>query len=146
MSQNILPDEMSKRFVAVLNGKIEHGKLMNALGHMTAGLVGLVQNKELFCFLEYRDKNEGVHPNISHFGFIVLRAENSNQIRQIREQAIAQKILFTDFASTMTIGTSQEQQESTSKTPEIELDYFGICLFGETEKLKSLTKKFSLFK
>jgi len=37
---NNLPDENSKRFVAVLNKKIEIGKLMNALGHMTVGLTG----------------------------------------------------------------------------------------------------------
>ncbi|EKD43519.1 MAG: hypothetical protein ACD_72C00244G0009, partial [uncultured bacterium] len=35
-----LPNENSKRFVAVLNRKIETGRIMNALGHMTAGLAG----------------------------------------------------------------------------------------------------------
>ena len=35
-----LPDENKFRFVAILNKKIEPGKLMNALGHMTAGLAG----------------------------------------------------------------------------------------------------------
>jgi hypothetical protein len=46
----------------------------------------------------------------------------------------------------MTIGTSKEQQEATKKTPADELEYFGICLFGMTDELKELTKKFSLFK
>ena len=35
-----LPDENTKRFAAVLNKKIEIGRFMNALGHMTAGLAG----------------------------------------------------------------------------------------------------------
>jgi len=34
----MLPDENSLRFIAVLNKKVETGKLMNALGHMSAGL------------------------------------------------------------------------------------------------------------
>ena len=33
-----LPNENSKRFIAILNKKIEPGRLMNALGHATAGL------------------------------------------------------------------------------------------------------------
>lgn len=41
-----LPDENSKRFIAVLNKKIETGKLMNALGHMSAGLVGGFENTD----------------------------------------------------------------------------------------------------
>ena len=31
-----LPDENSKRFIAILNKKVDIGKQLNALGHMTA--------------------------------------------------------------------------------------------------------------
>lgn len=140
-----LPDERSKRFIAVLNRKIEPGKLMNALGHMTAGLVGGYPNIPAMCFLQYEDKDGGKHPNISHYPFIALRADNSNQIRTVRQQAIARGVTYTDFTSSMTIGTSAEQQDKTKTTPEAELEYFGICLFGDTETLKELTRKFSLF-
>ena len=141
----MLPDEHSKRFVAILNKKTELGKLMNALGHMTAGLSGGFGKASEMCFLEYTDKDGGMHPYISHFPFIVLKAENSNKIRAVRNEAIAQKIFFTDFTSTMTVGTSIEQIERTKNTPESELEYYGICLFGDTAELKELTKKFSLF-
>lgn len=143
---NNLPDENSKRFVAVLNKRIEVGKLMNALGHMTAGLAGGFGKQDEMCFLQYEDKDGGKHPNQSHFPFIVLQADNSNQIRTVREQALSKGVMFTDFTSTMTVGTSQEQLEATANTPEAELDYFGICMFGQTEVLKELTKKFSLFR
>ena len=106
---------------------------MNALGHMTAGLAGKSGKADDMFFLKYKDKDGGVHPNISHFGSIVLKADNSNQIRTIRNEALKKGIVFTDFTSTMTIGTSQEQQDSTKNTPESELDYFGICMFGPTE-------------
>ncbi len=36
MDVSHLPDENIFRFIAMLNKKIEPGKLMNALGHMTA--------------------------------------------------------------------------------------------------------------
>lgn len=118
---------------------------MNALGHMTAGLAGGFGKGHEMNFLEYRDKDNGLHPHISHFPFIVLKAENSNQIRKVRNEAITRNILFTDFTSTMTVGTSAEQQERTKNTPEIELEYYGICLFGSTQELREFTGKFSLF-
>jgi len=67
-----LPDENSYRFIALLNKKIPTGLLMNALGHMTAGLAGGYNKNQEMCFLQYKDKDGGVHPNISNFPFIVL--------------------------------------------------------------------------
>jgi hypothetical protein len=142
---NNLPDEHSKRFIAILNKKIELGKLMNALGHMTAGLAGGFKDpKELFL-LQYEDNEGNKHPNISHFPYIVLKADNSNKIRTVRSEVIKRGIPFTDFTSTMTVGTSAQQQEATKNTPETELEYYGICLFGDTQELREITGKFSLF-
>lgn len=145
MSMSSLPDEHAHRFIAVLNKKIEPGRLMNALGHMTAGLAGGQEKAAEMCFLRYEDKDGGVHPTISHFPFIVLKADNSNKIRTVRNECIARKIPFTDFSSTMTVGTSEEQQARTRATPEVELEYYGIVMFGRTEELREFTAKFSLF-
>ncbi|KKT68186.1 MAG: leucyl-tRNA synthetase, leucyl-tRNA synthetase [Microgenomates group bacterium GW2011_GWC1_44_37] len=127
MDLSNFPDENSKRFVAVLNKKMEIGKLMNALGHTTAGLSREIESLEEMCFINYEDKDGGVHPSQSHYPFIVLSADNSNQIRKVRNEAIARKIPFMDFTSTMSIGTSQEQVDTTASTLESELDYWGIC-------------------
>jgi len=141
-----LPDEGSKRFVAILNEKVEIGRLFNALGHMTAGLAAQLSVATNLCFLEYRDADGGVHPRISHFPFIVLRAENSNQIRKVRQEALAHALPYTDFTRSMTLGTSAEQLTATVNTRESDLEYLGICLFGDTDTLRQLTKRFSLFK
>ena len=145
MNVSNLPDENSYRFIAVLNKKVGMGRLMNALGHMTAGLAGKVC-KEDMQFLEYKDKNGGSHPGISHFPFIVLAADNSNKIRTARNEAIVRGIPFTDFTSTMTVGTSQQQLDATEVAKEEELEYYGLCLFGKTDVLREFTGKFSLFK
>ncbi len=140
-----LPDENSKRFIAILNKKIDTGKLMNALGHMTAGLAGGNNLSQEMCFLQYEDKNGGKHPNISHFPFIVLKADNSNKIRKVRSEAIQRGIPFSDFTNTMTVGTSEEQMNATKNSNEEELEYYGICLFGDTDILREFTKNLSLF-
>ena len=141
-----LPDENSKRFIAILNKKVEPGRLMNALGHITAGLSNGSEKSDEMCFLQYQDKDGGTHPNISHYPFIVLKADNSNKIRKVRNECIERNIPFSDFTSTMTIGTSQEQQDATKNTSEEELEYYAIVLFGSTDELREFTGKFSLYK
>ncbi len=53
---------------------------------------------------------------------------------------------FVDFTSTMTVGTYAEQIERTKTTPEAELEYYGVCMFGNKESINALTKKFSLWR
>lgn len=137
--------ENNYKFIAILNKKIEFGRLLNALGHMTAGLVGGYEKTADMNFLMYEDKDATVHPNISYYPFIVSKADNSNQIRTVRDEAIARGIAFTDFTNTMVVGTSEEQLETTAKTAEKDLEYYGVCLFGKAEDLREFTKKFSLF-
>lgn len=135
-----------KRFIAVLNKKIETGKLMNALAHMAAGFSDLYPNKEELLFKPYVDKDGGEHPHISDNPFIVLASDNSNQIRTLRNALKEKNILFNDFTSTMTVGTAEEQRARTKQTPELELEYWGICFFGEENELRELTKRFSLWR
>lgn len=134
------------KFVAVLNKKIETGRLMNALGHMAMGFSALYPDKETLRFDTYFDKDRDSHPSISDHPFIVLSADNSNQIRLLRNSLKENNIIFNDFTSTMTVGTCQEQKLRTKETSEAELEYYGICFFGEDTQLKVLTKKFSLWK
>lgn len=139
-------DENSKRFVAVLNSKVDAGKLMNALGHLSAGMASGLLDAEEIVLVDYVDKEEAQHAVLSHFPFIVLQADNSNQLMALREAALQEGITMSDFTSTMTVGTSVKQIEETESKSSNELEYFAVLLFGETEKLKGLTKKFSLYK
>jgi hypothetical protein len=139
------PDDKDYRFIVVLNKKIEVGKLFNALGHMTAGLAAELVDTDQMDFVDYVDADGGYHKAISHFGFIVLKAKNSNQIRTLRNHYIENDFPFTDFTDTMTVGTSKEQLEKTISTKEEELEYFGIATFGKTEDLAPFTKKYSIF-
>ncbi len=134
------------KFIAVLNKKIEPGKLMNALGHMAAGLGAYLPSKDLARFDSYFDKDGGEHPSISDNPFIILSSDNSNQIRTLRNALKESEISFTDFTSTMTVGTFAEQRQRTKETPELELEYYGICFFGDKNQLSELTKKFSLWR
>jgi hypothetical protein len=134
------------RFISVLSKKIETGRALNALGHMTAGLMSLFEGKtEQFRFQTYIDADKSLHMNISDNPFIVLKADNSNKIRTLRNELLARNIVFTDFTDTMIEGTFVEQHARTNQTKEADLEYFGITFFADNETAKELTKKFSLY-
>lgn len=141
-----MAEDLTNKFVAVLNKKIPVGNLMNALGHMAAGLVGRYPNVPAMRFDSYVDRDGNDHRSISDHPFIILSADNSNQIRTLRNACIEAGIHFVDFTSTMTVGTYLEQRERTKQTPELELEYYGLCAFGDKMTLSQLTKKFSLWR
>ncbi|MFH0273818.1 DUF2000 domain-containing protein [Vibrio jasicida] len=142
---NQLPDEKQKRFVAVISKKVEVGRAVNVLGHLSVSLANQLSDDDA-VYTDYHDLDGNLHPNISHYPFIVLRADNSNKIRKLRQEALDKSIPFSDFTHTMVEGGSEIQQQTTKNTSEAELEYLGICLFGETETLRELTKKFSLYR
>ena len=76
---------------------------------------------------------------------MILKA-NSNKIRALRLAAAAAGIQCVDFTDTMTTGGYLEQIERTKQTPEANLVYYGIVLFGDWNKVSELTRKFSLWK
>ncbi len=134
------------QFVCVVNKKIEAPKLLNALGHMTAGLMSQYKDDmSAMRFRDFIDKDKTVHPTTSENGFIVLRADNSNQIRTLRNKLIEEHVKFTDFTETMTGGTYVDQQNKFDITNELDLEYYGVCFFMDKEKSREFTKKFSLY-
>jgi hypothetical protein len=140
-----LPDENQKRYIAVLNKKMDIGRTLNVLGHVSIGLSNQLEAGE-GVYLEYVDMDGNIHPSLSHYPFIVLKADNSNKIRKIREEALSRGIKFTDFTNTMVEGGSTKQLLRTKDVKEADLEYLGICLFGSAETLREFTQKFSLYK
>ena len=141
-------DITTHKFAAVLSKKVDPGKIMNALAHMSLGLVASVTPEQVkdMGFVDYVDKDGNYHRNLSKNSYVILRADNSNQIRNVRLGAIEKGIPHVDFTSTMQEGTYTEQLARTKEVPEAELEYYGICLFGTIEEVSELTKRFSLWK
>ncbi len=140
-------DETRKRFVVVVNEKVtDTGKLMNAIGHAMAGLSGKLVGTEDACFVDYIDGDGGVHPAISHYPVIVLKAKNSNAIAKVRAEAAERNMPFTDFLTTMQIGKTQEQLDATAQAKGEGVEYMALCLFGDTEVIRGFTGKLSLYK
>lgn len=131
------------KFVAILNKRVETWKVMNALAHATVWLTSLL-DKDILSVIDYADKDWSSHI-ASKYPFIILKADNSNKIRTLRNILIEKNIPFASFTQSMTIGGWEEQQKRSSETPEIELEYYGIVFFGSEDSLWDITKKYSLW-
>jgi len=141
-------DVTSHKFVAILNKKVNVGKVLNVLAHMTVSLVAQAstnEDREAMGIVDYQDRDGSSH-KASKNSFVILQADNGNQIRNARNLAKENGLQFVDFTNTMQEGTFLEQLDRTRQTAESELDYYGLVLFGEIEKVNEITRKFSLWR
>ena len=134
------------KLVAVVNKNLEIGKALNAIAHSCAGLVAKAPDeiKEKMSFIDFTDKDGGLHESISGLSLIVLKEKNG-EIKKLRQKLMEHNLLYTDFTETMTGDTYQEQLEKTLATSNEEMEYYCLVTFGEKEVLDPLTKKFSLY-
>ncbi len=135
------------KFVVVLNKKIDPGVALNAASHMMASLMSKAKSEyyEFMKFIDYVDGDGQTHL-VSGLSLIVLRSDNSNKLRKARYNAIENGIVHVDFTESMTGDTYVEQMEKTKNTPESELNYYGLCMFGQKDKINPITSKFSLWR
>ena len=95
-------DVTTHKFVAVLNKKVEMGKILNVLGHLSVSLVANASSDQVqnMGVVDYSDKDENIH-KASKNSFVILKADNGNQIRTLRNAAKEKGILFVYFTNTM---------------------------------------------
>lgn len=108
-------------------------------------MVAMYGDDEALRFQTYIDKDGTEHRSISDNPYIVLKADNGNKIRTLRNMLIERGVQFTDFTDTMIEGTYADQHVRTAQTSEADLDYYGICFFMDSAQARELTKKFSLY-
>lgn len=133
-----------KKLVAIMNKSVEPGRVMNALSHISISLGAQIGKNKLEA-VDYVDQDGNIYPDISKMPFIILKA-NSNKIKNMVRIAKEQEITFSAFTDTMTVGTWQEQLDKTSQTEQQNLEFWGVVMYGDADKLSEHTKKFSLWK
>lgn len=139
-------EKYPKKLVAVLNGKIGVGVIMNALAHMAVGLGASVENKTEFRFVDYTDGDGNSHANISELPFIILRTKNPEELKELRKELTSKNVCFVDFPGFInSIGTFESPEKSKQFKGE-SIEYYGIIMFGDWDVVLELTRKFSLWR
>ncbi|WP_395748838.1 DUF2000 domain-containing protein [Prosthecobacter sp.] len=135
-----------KKFVAIINRKKPLHEILNALAHTSAGITSVISDPESTCFLNYMDGDGGSHPAISHHPFVILQADNSNQVRKARNAALELGLKVNSFVGQMFGVSAEDQLQKTAAAKGEDIDYVLAVLFGDAETMQQVTKKYSLFR
>lgn len=137
-------DNNDFKFACVVNRTVALPRLMNALAHTVAGLAGDL-TRETISLLDYENATDGFTARISQWPVIILQAKNSSQLSTLRSAADEKLIAHNVFTSSMIGQSAEDQMAQTMAASGADLEYWVVALFGASEVLNPLTKKFSLF-
>lgn len=137
-------DNSSKLIVAV-NRQVEPGRVMNAMSHALAGLVANINDQKQIEFLDY-PSSAGWSSLIAKAPIIVLRSDNSGHLERLHKEAIDGALPVNAFVHTMLGASADEQRQATLTANPASFEYWAVALFGGSDQIKPLTKRFSLYK
>lgn len=137
--------DFGNKIVIVVNEELENWKKANSISHVAAYLGNVLG--EDFKTADYFVTEDGVlHPRNSQYAIIILAAkpgQMSNFMANVRESGL----MYHGFIKEMIETTNDEEIVkllSTKKDSEIE--YYAVGIYGDKNKIDSLTKKYTLFK
>ena len=134
-----------KKIVAVVKADLEIGVAFNVVGHLAISISHHASNHMGRPVL--KDASGVKHLGISKYPFIITKAKGTKIRAAIEAARGDDSILVADYPQQMLdTGHDDELAQSLLEIPESELQYLGAIFFGETEVLKPITSKFSLYK
>ncbi|EKK5269264.1 DUF2000 domain-containing protein [Cronobacter dublinensis] len=136
-------EDNQKKLYIIVNRNMDASVLMNATGHLAAGIM---QKAEEGVFHDYPNDATGLTAYLSHYPVVILQAKNSNQLHSAILKCKDAGLVYNFFTSTM-LGQSTEQQiEATKNAAPEALEFIAIAVFGDTDVMQPITKKFSVYK
>jgi hypothetical protein len=138
--------DFSKRMVIIVRNDIEPWQITNTISHCAAYL----GNKMIDSFdtgMYFESKDTVLLPRNSQYPIITKITHTSKELFDILETVRNTELLHIAFIKDMIDHSDDEvlQKEIALKNAN-ELEYLGIGLFGNNDKINTLTKKFSLYK
>lgn len=138
--------DFSRRLVIVVRKDIEGWQAANTIAHISA-YVGNKLKDSFGTGDSFVLSDGGEIPRNSQYPMIIKAAENAEQVKDGFDQVREEGLLAIGFIREMIDSTSDEQIEAILKSKSYaDVELLGFGVFGENEQIKSLTKKFSLWK
>lgn len=142
---NMLYADNQFKWVVVCNRKVPLPRLFNAIGHLALGMKSRCNDDAARQFHNYDGADGELYSTISNWPFIVLQANNGNQLRTLRAAANAARVECQAFVDSMIGQSAEDQLQKTKQTNDEDVEYFAVLVFGKSDVVHAMTKKFSLF-
>jgi lysyl-tRNA synthetase class 2 len=132
---------------AIINAgtAMESWQIMNTVAHLAAAF-GARSEKKLFKFNTIKTKdNKSIKLNIQH-AIMIKKADSSDQIRKISEEAENGKLEVAHFTREMIETTNDNKVTEATKSKEYQdVDFLGLLIFGPKSKVDELTADLKLY-
>jgi len=139
--------DLSKKFVTVLNEDLSGWKLLNTTSHLTAMLGNTLEKGSVVSRLSFETKDGVSLPANSQYPCVAMSAKQSQLHKLAQELIKRDDVKYLIFTMDMIDTGIDEKLAKVYAEKELEdLDICGIGILGDTDKIKELTGKFSLWK
>ncbi len=137
--------DFSKKIVIVIDKTLEQWQVLNAVAHISA-YIGHKLSGDFATGDYFETKDLFQHPRNSQYPIILLRAKPTqlpNLISKVRESGL----LYHGFIKEMIETTDDEEIiDMLSNKNDVEIEYLGIGIFGDIDKVNVLTKNYQTWR
>ncbi|UWQ99088.1 DUF2000 family protein [Rhodobacteraceae bacterium S2214] len=119
--------------------------ILNATGHVAQSLAQQASGAGLGIFVDYQTEDDVRFYGISTYPFVLLTGTPA-KMWSFKSDCEQQQIITSAFVETMFHGGTEIQLQTTAEKASDEHDLICVGVFGETDVINALTKKFSLFR
>ncbi|KND49290.1 MAG: hypothetical protein AB203_02745 [Parcubacteria bacterium C7867-008] len=138
--------DFTKRLTIVVRSDLESWQVANAIAHISA-YIGNKLEGDFDTGTYFTSVDNVTFPRNSQYPIIIKAASDTNVLKQAFDIVRAEGLLHIAFMREMIESSDDAEIErilKDKKCDDIELLGFGV--FGENEKVKTLTKQFGLWK
>jgi hypothetical protein len=140
-----MDQDFSKKVIIVVREDLPSWQVLNTVAHISAYLGNRLSGS--FGTGEYfQTKDNFRYPRNSQYAIVILSGKQG-QLNNLVTDVRASDLEYLGFVREMIETTDDiEIQTILSEKYDKDVEYLGVGLFGNIDKVKELTKKFSLWK
>jgi hypothetical protein len=138
-------DYRSKKVVAVIASHVEPKYALNVVGHLAIA-IGAYADRDLMGRSILADGSGQLHLGISKYPIIITKVKAGTLKAAVHQAKQDARILVADFPKQM-LSTEHDDElaASLAMTKAEDIEYLGAILFGPSEAVDGITRKFSLW-
>lgn len=144
-ASKISKQDFSKKIVIVVNKNLEGWQLTNTIAHISAYLGNKINPSRFRSKEKFITKDGEINTN-SQYAIVTLTAganQLTNLLQKVEESGLEHLAYVEDMIKTT---DDEELSKILAEKNKLDLNYLGIGIFGDIEKVDELTKKYSLYK
>lgn len=135
-----------KKIVGIIASNVEPAVALNVIGHLAIS-IGKYSSDEIMGKPVITDKSGINHLGISQFPFIITKVKAGKLKNTIDLAKQNPNLLVADYPKDMLdTRTDDELVTSVSAKENEKLEYLGAIIYGNTEDVNNITRKFQLWR